>query len=387
MPCYNPVPAYRSIKQKSPNGKSVIEFKAENSKSGDYEKITVPCGQCIGCRLGRSKEWALRCMHEAQQFTNNCVLTLTINNDYIENKHQDCTHCPIFKRHGNRCGPGSLCKKEFQDFMKRLRKRFDGMEPVYADTEKGTKVHYPIRFFQCGEYGDKLGRPHFHACIFNFDFTDKYFWKKSKSGTRLYRSPILEELWTIGNCEIGELTWEAAAYIARYCTKKVNGDRSAEHYLELDESTGELYYLEPEYITMSRRPGIGYTWLTENSGDCYPKDFLTHKGLKYKIPGFYDRKTEECDPDLIARMKMTRRIKACKNPKTGVDLNREHRVKQKHAEKLIRSYENDPSHVQRIRHQEQNLPPTSVLPQRGPRNKNVQATILENWLRNARLSQ
>jgi len=383
MPCYNPVPAYRSIKQKTPNGKAVIEFKAENLPTGSYETMTVPCGQCNGCRLGRSKEWALRCIHEALGYDNNCVITLTIAPEHISNENRDCMHCPIYKRHGERCGPGSLCKKDYQDFMKRLRKRFQGKQPNYD----GDRVHYPIRYFMCGEYGDKYGRPHFHACLFNFDFDDRYFWKRSKSGARLYRSETLESLWTIGNAEIGELNWSSAAYIARYCTKKVNGEAAAHYYLRANPDTGEFYYIEPEYIAMSRRPGVGYNWLTENSHDCYPKDFLTHDGIKYKIPTFYDKKTHESDPDLIDRLKVERRLKSCRNPRSTEDNLRMQKVQTEKAKKLIRSYENGPQDVLGIRFEKQDLPPASVLPQRRTRHQNVHATVLEDWIRNARLPE
>ena len=100
-----------------------------------------------------------------------------------------------------------------------------------------------VRFFHCGEYGELLYRPHYHACLFGFDFSDKVLWS-TRGGVRLYRSKILEKLWTFGFSTIGDVTFESAAYVARYCTKKITGDKADEHY------NGR----SPEYVTMSRPP-------------------------------------------------------------------------------------------------------------------------------------
>ena len=117
-------------------------------------------------------------------YDDNCFITLTYSNQHIP-------------------ADGSLDVRVFQKFMKRLRKRFgDG-----------------IRFYHCGEYGSLLGRPHYHACLFNFDFPDKYLWKEN-NGQKLYRSPSLEELWPYGYSSIGTVTFESAAYVARYILKR-----------------------------------------------------------------------------------------------------------------------------------------------------------------------
>ena len=163
MPCYHPIPAYRSprcLDLKS--GKPKIFFKEIQVKAWPgYESFEVPCGQCIGCRLERSRQWAMRCCHEASLYDLNCFITLTY----------DPEHLPP---------DGSLVLDHFQRFMKRLRKRFGS----------------GIRFFHCGEYGEKFARPHYHACLFNFDFPDKVLYT-IRDEIRLYRSAILEELWPL----------------------------------------------------------------------------------------------------------------------------------------------------------------------------------------------
>jgi len=165
--------------------------------------------------------------------------------------------------------------------MKRLRK----------------KVGKSIRFFHCGEYGDDNKRPHYHAIIFGFDFEDKKLWGHNKQGDPLYRSAILETLWTFGFSTIGDVTFESAAYVARYIMKKITGPDAEDHYKRkyehIDPYTGEIYKIvfdnTPEYTTMSRRPGIASGWLEKFPNDPYPSDFIVMRGKKMRPPGFYDR--------------------------------------------------------------------------------------------------
>jgi hypothetical protein len=183
MACYKPLTAYqcadRSIIWREIPGADVVRT------------LSLPCGQCVGCRLERSRQWAVRCMHEAQMHTSNCFITLT--------------YAPEFIREAKDL---SLNYEHFQLFMKRLRKRFTGKT---------------IRFYMAGEYGELRDRPHFHACIFGLDFEDKKFLKRTETGSILYTSKILEELWPYGYSSIGDVNFESAAYVARYIMKKVNG--------------------------------------------------------------------------------------------------------------------------------------------------------------------
>lgn len=175
--------------------------------------------------------------------------------------------------------------------MKRLRKHFYGNQKS------------AVRYFHCGEYGDKLGRPHHHACLFNFDFPDKELWSV-RDGVRLFRSKILEELWPYGNSTIGEVTFESAAYVARYVVKKITGDPAAAHY------NGRL----PEYCTQSRRPGLGAGWFKKYHDDVFPKDFIVIRGKKSKVPKYYNRNYELTNPDEYGSLKALRIFNARGNP-------------------------------------------------------------------------
>lgn len=229
------------------------------------KRIYLPCGKCLACQLRRSREWALRCMHESKLHQHNSFITLTYRDE--------------IKKSGD-----SLDPKDFVDFMKRFRRRIEPLK---------------IRFFHCGEYGTEGGKPHHHACIFGYDFPDKYLWRVDlATKCCVYRSPLLESLWPFGYSTIGNVTFESAAYVARYVTKKQYGDAAERHY------NGR----HPEYITMSRRPGIASDWITSNYEDVYPKDFITLKRgtVSMKPPRFYDKVFEQINPEEMEKIKQCR---------------------------------------------------------------------------------
>lgn len=315
MPCYHPVKGYQCDSIRTQNGKLRLVFDRKLVANHAFTEIQVPCGKCIGCRLEKSRQWALRCVHEASMFDYNCFITLTFND---ENLSPD----------------GSLNKVDFRNFMKRLRKAHSGKQYIGY----GGRRRRPIRYFHCGEYGSQLGRPHHHACIFNFDFEDKVLWKE-QDGIKLYRSAELEKLWPFGYCTIGDVTFESAAYVARYVCKKIGGEAAAKHYMRIDEQTGEVYYLQPEYGSMSRRPGIGYQFFKKFKTDCYPKDFITHNGIKQRVPKYYDRIMEQDDEEAMKKVKMIRRIKRNIEENTLMRLSVKERVKRAQIKTLKRSYE------------------------------------------------
>lgn len=244
MACFRPLDAW-----KTDAGKVVF------SDRGDGRHMLLPCGQCVGCRLERSRQWAIRCMHEASMHEENGFLTLTYNEE----------HCP-----------NSLVYRHFQLFMKRARKELG-----------------PLRFYMCGEYGSKNFRPHYHALLFGCGFlSDRYLWRNSGSGFPLYRSPTLDRLWIYGNAEVGDVSFESAAYVARYCLKKVTGEGAVEHYRRVDSNSGEIVEVEPEFTRMSlgrrKGEGIGGPWIKKFYTDVYPEDGVLVNGMKCKPPRYYD---------------------------------------------------------------------------------------------------
>lgn len=224
---------------------------------GKPREMRVPCGQCIECRLKRSRDWAVRCMHEASLHKDNRFLTLTYADAFLPRD-------------------GSLDRRAFPLFMKRLRKACGS-----------------VRYFHAGEYGEENGRPHYHALLFGLRFGDEEVCGESRGGHPVVQSARLSALWPFGFSQLGTVTFESAAYVARYCVKKVTGEQAAAYY------GGR----EPEYATMSRRPGIGFRWYEQFRGEVYRDDSVLARGHEVGPPRFYDKKEAELD---AARMEVVK---------------------------------------------------------------------------------
>lgn len=188
-----------------------------------------------------------------------------------------------------------------------------------------------IRYFHCGEYGEKLGRPHHHACLFNFTFKDMEHIRTTHSGHKAYTSKTLSDLWEFGIHEIGEVTFQSAAYVARYIIKKRKRSEAYHHYGNKEE----------EYITMSRRPGIAFKWFEQFKDDVYPHGAVTmDSGFKALPPKFYDKKYELTNPVEFATMKQARVDRAKASPdNTPERLAVRHEILKRKLKLLKRGYE------------------------------------------------
>lgn len=274
MPCYYPQEGYRS-RTVGLSGKRGITFKIREGFAD--MPVTVACGRCIGCRLEHSRQWAMRLVCEAQLHDLNRFITLTYTD-------------------ANLPRAGTLVYEHFRDFMKRLRRRT-------ADK---------IRYYHCGEYGEKTLRPHYHAILFGIAFPDEKFYTRNAQGDSIRTSEVLDSIWSYGQCWIGDVSFESAAYVARYVTKKISGPPAEAHYSRVDLTSGEIVQVEPEYATMSRRPGIGAGWFEKYERDVYPHDHVISRGRAVPPPKFFDRQLEKKNPRLLLYLKARRKLQAKK---------------------------------------------------------------------------
>lgn len=232
--------------------------------------MVIPCGRCMDCRLAYSREWALRCMHEAQIAGESSFVTLTY----------DDAHLPV---------DWNLNYRHFQLFMHRLRKSAPG---------RG-------RFFMCAEYGDDYGRPHYHAILFGCVFPDRVYWK-SVDGIRYYLSDELSKLWGQGFVSIGDATMQSAGYVARYNLKKITGPEAGSVY-QFVTPDGEVVMRDAPFCQGSLRPGIGARWFERYRGDVFPSDFIVYDRRQFPVPRYYEKLYEAADPVGMQRVRAERR--------------------------------------------------------------------------------
>lgn len=242
-------------------------------------EINIPCGQCMECRLQYARNWADRCMLEASLHEHNLFLTLTYDEEHVPRNYNDEGFEVL-----------SLVKGDLQKFFKRLRINLER-------SDKGK-----IRYFACGEYGDHTMRPHYHAIVFGLEVDDLQPYGSSKLGNNLFTSKTLDAIWSYGNVLVGDVTWNSCAYVARYVTKKQKGF-TASHYTDMG--------IEPEFLIMSRRPGIAADYYDKHKS-MYEFDAVhiptPDGGVRVKPPRYFDKRLEAENPDRMAEVRERREL-------------------------------------------------------------------------------
>lgn len=268
-----------------------------------YRRVQpIPCGQCIECKLNYSRNWATRIMLEMStgypQEDNwrdlisptygaypdgSCwFVTLTYRDEELHfSKYLNTETGEIHEG-------ATLAKEDVQKFIKRLRKAFNGRTRL-------------IKYYHCGEYGKQTQRPHYHLILFGVPLDQTKFRKigMSKDNTPRWTTPELEKIWGLGNIDIGRVTWESAAYTARYTLKKAMGVN-----IEWYQAQGQ----HEEYVTMSQ--GIGQAYFTKNWKTMYDTDTVPvinkKTGQLVKPPQRFDRMLKELDEELYEEIKRKR---------------------------------------------------------------------------------
>lgn len=299
MPCYHPLKGFiKGFKDNGTYDLKITSYETDHVEE-DYQGrftdapsrdrgvnckriisdyLTIPCGQCFGCRLERSRQWADRLSLELKNYDSNYFITLTYDDDHLPSSEI------VIKDTGEVIETHSLVKEDYQKFLKRLRKAHG---ELYPDRK--------IRYFGCGEYGDHTFRPHYHLIMMNMVIPDLKFKQEKTKGDlsyRYYESEWLDNIWKNGHVMIGAATWETVAYTARYVMKKLTGKRAEEY-----EHLGII----PEFCTMSRRPGIARDYYEENFDKIWQQDKIyvsTSRGSHGFSPPRYYRYLFDIDcPD------------------------------------------------------------------------------------------
>lgn len=283
MPCFHPVEI--NVKRKAP------DHTPAHPRYYDGGEMSVPCNKCLGCKRERTRQWAIRLMHEARYSPASWFLTLTYSDDNLPGD-PDLDRAPLHK-------------PDAQGFIKRLRERLRYEAHLRnPDGDNGSSGWF-LRYFLVGEYGDQFGRPHYHALLFGPALPDRRHWC-TRNGYPQYRSELVESCWPHGHSELAPLTPELAAYAAGYATKKLvwndasGPDRMQEverRYGSINRVTGELEIRPPEFAIMSRRPGIGRPFWERHGAKIAQHDSVIHRGKEQSPPRYYLERLKQEDFD------------------------------------------------------------------------------------------
>lgn len=262
------------------------------------DSIMVPCNRCVGCRMDYSRQWADRCILELQYHDSAYFLTLTYNDYCVPRSYYADPDT------GEAYSSLTLSKRDWQLFMKRLREAFPNDN---------------LRFFMCGEYGPSTWRPHYHAIVYGLHLDDLVLYQRTGRGYQYYTSAKVDRVWSrrgamddlfgeeqktplvqMGRVLIGEVTWEACAYTARYMLKKLKG-REASFY--------EEFNLTPPFVLMSRRPGIARQYFDDHP-DVYDYSTINVRtpqgGKQIRPPRYFDQLFDAEQPDRMQEIKSNR---------------------------------------------------------------------------------
>lgn len=297
--CFNPLIGYQPHKGEKPlifpAGTVSIDYfngryRALSSQSDPFygrlitDLIKIPCGHCLECRLSYSRDWANRCLLESLYHDQSLFLTLTYSDVTAPVTH----YC--INDSGEAGDALTLNPKDVQDFFKRLRRYLD-----YHNYKSD------IRYFLAGEYGDVTHRPHYHAIVFGLELPDLEFYKLSNLKNKYMTSEFLNDIWGKGFVVIGDMSWSSAAYVARYCLKKLNGDY---------KSFYDQFNLVPEFTRMSRRPGIGRQYFEDNKDRIFNETYINVQtpdgGIKVFPSQYYKRLFKDYNVDLYEQWKEKR---------------------------------------------------------------------------------
>lgn len=194
--------------------------------------LLVPCGKCLACRIAKRTEWSMRMIHELENFSCAVFVTLTYDDEHLPEN-------------------GSLVVSDLQKFFKRLRKECD-------------KLDRSIRYFACGEYGDRTGRPHYHAILFGLS--------QSKGD-----KDLISYKWPYGRVHYGSAEPDSIRYVAQYVDKKYSGDMARVEYEEKNRA--------PVFRVSSL--GLGKAYIEKNRKQITEMGYCTVGGVMHSLPRYY----------------------------------------------------------------------------------------------------
>lgn len=190
--------------------------------------VMAACGRCMSCCIAKQSSLQFLAQKELLKVYKSGLgasfVTLTYNDNNVPYVSADLPY-------------QTLQKDDFQKFMKRLRFESD-------------KLNIKCKFIACGEYGDKLGRPHYHLALFGL--------------SDALAQSIIKKVWTYGTSEIGALGAGGLRYVLKYMTKS-RSTREIEQFYKVNG-------VQKPFILHSQK--LGFDWIYDNK-DIIVKNHYT----------------------------------------------------------------------------------------------------------------
>lgn len=301
MPCFHPLEGWFDVSSGERKGRPLMRFPIGEDPL-DWEYSTLRCRRCLGCRSDRARDLSLRAQHEAQHVGCSSFLTLTYSDEHLphdakglrpEHDRYVLTRPQVVRPYG-----GSLRRRDYELFLKRLRERLR--------LEFGARV----RAYGVGEYGGRTVRPHYHVCLFGFDFlADRVPAGKSKMGHPMFSSKLLDESWGLGKCWLNLMGREVASYAAKYALKSLGPRYELRRLID-----GRVVEVEPCFDSLPRGGGaLGVPWLERYWSDVFPRGVVVLPGgVESPAPLAYMKRCKELQPEVYEAIREQREAEALK---------------------------------------------------------------------------
>lgn len=238
------------------------------------QKLHVPCGRCNFCLERKRSDWTYRLIEEQKASSSSFFLTMTY----------DDPHC-IYSIDSRM---PELHLRDVQLFKKRLRKT------------QSSVSYERLRYYTVGEYGGLTDRPHYHSIMFNLDadVVGRDICDMLPYAPGGVHCPNLAKIWRGGIVHIGMCNEASIHYVTKYVVNRHMGPNPIR---------------EPPFATMSRKPGLGSTYIQSHSNwqKAGYKNYVQRDGFKQAIPRYYkERMFDKWERDHINTISLHQRYAA-----------------------------------------------------------------------------
>lgn len=208
--------------------------------------VLASCGRCMSCCIAKQSSLEFLAEKELYKVYKSGLGASFVTLTYDDNNVPYVLDTPY----------QTLLISDFQKFMKRLRKnvRIFGV---------------PLKYVACGEYGDQLGRPHYHFALLGL--------------SDALAESVIKKSWTFGRYQVGALASGGLKYVIKYMTKS----RLTPEIKAFYDANG----IQPPFIVHSQK--LGFDWIYNHKDDIVKQKYTFLSRGKVRLYPKYVREVVE----------------------------------------------------------------------------------------------